>query len=78
MITPKLTEEESRLLARHIVQELLRQLGNDDSIATIADKWGRYLDQWIGKKVRGALVLLFLLVSGALALKFELWSRLFR
>lgn len=77
-MNPRLSEQESRALARHIVQELFIHLSDDDNVALIAGKWGKYLDQWLGKNVRRLLVLIFLMMGGALALKFELWSKLFR
>ncbi len=78
MMPPRLSERESRALAKHIVQELFVQLSDDDNVALIANKWGKYLDQWLGKNFRRFLVLVFIGLSVFLGLKFEVWSKFLR
>ena len=74
MTDGRLTEEESRRLAQQIVQELVVMLSNEESVNKVAKVWGKYIDQWIGKNMRRAVVAAFLVVSGAIAVKAELWS----
>lgn len=74
MTDGRLTEEESRRLAKQIVQELMVLLSHEESVNKIATVWGKYIDQWIGKNMRRAVVAAFLFVSGAIAVKTEIWS----
>lgn len=74
MIDGRLTEEESRRLAKQIVQELVVMLSHEESVGNIAKVWGKYIDQWIGKNMRRAVVAAFLFLSGVIAVRSQVWE----
>lgn len=74
---PKLTEQESRALAKHIVQEMFRMLTNDENVGRLAGAWAKYLDQWIGKNFRRLVMFVFMAGCVWAAIRFELWTKLF-
>ena len=69
-----LTEEESRALAKHIVAEMIKSLGEEENVSRIANVWGRYLDQWIGKNFRRLVVLIAMALTLLVAVKVQVWN----
>lgn len=70
----ELSEEDSKRLARHIVQQLVVTLADDETVEKITGVWGKYLDRWIGRGFRrfAFYVLIAALVAGAV--KFQAWN----
>lgn len=69
----RLTEEESKQLAKHIVQQMVVMMSNEETVEQVATIWGRYLDQWIGKNLRRLIVLAFIGLMSAVAVKAQVW-----
>jgi hypothetical protein len=69
-----LSQEDSKQLAKHIVDALMVKLADEQAVAAIANVWGKYLDQWIGRGFRrfAWYVLCAALIAGAL--KFQIWN----
>lgn len=71
---PRLTKEESQELAKHIVAEMISRLSEEENVSRLAQAWGRQLDQWIGKSFRRLVILVFMFITAALAVKFQVWT----
>lgn len=74
----RLTDEELRDLARHIVREMVVKLTEEETVADVAKIWGRYLDQWLGKNLRRLVIFAFVSLSGFVAAKIHVWEALNR
>lgn len=70
----QLTEEESRVLAKHIVAELISRLSEEENVTSLAKAWGKQLDQWLGKNFRRFLVLIMMFLSAWAAVKLQVWT----
>lgn len=69
-----LSPEDSKQLARHIVDALMLQLSDEATVAAVASVWGKYLDQWIGRGFRRFAVYVIFAALVAGALKFQVWN----
>lgn len=73
-----LSTEESKELAKHIVDHLIIKLSDEETVKSISNVWGKYLDQWIGRGFRRLLfyVLVVAVVMGAV--KLQVWNYMFK
>jgi hypothetical protein len=73
-----LSEEDSKRLAQHIVEQMVVALSNEENVKLISGVWAKYLDQWIGRGFRrfAFYVLAVAVVTGAV--KFQIWNTMFK
>lgn len=71
--TEKLSPQE---VATATVDELMKKIQDEETVEKVVSVWSGVLDKHLGKSLRKALWMLFLLLCGAVALNYGLLEKL--
>lgn len=74
----RLSEEDSRRLAKHVVETMVTTLSHEETVAALVGLWGKYLDQWIGRNFRRLVLYVIIVVVVTAAIRLQIWRYMFK